>query len=153
MSDGPNIGQAGVLDGLEARLSRLTPGHARVWGTLAPGEMLRHLIDALQMALGERSVRMLDNILTRSVIKYGALHTSFPWPKGLPTMPEADPKKRGSRPGDFDADRQLVMALMRRLVEPGARYGKHPAFGELTRHEWLVWAYRHADHHFRQFAI
>ena len=31
------------------------------------------------------------------------------------------------------------------------RYAAHPIFGPLSRKEWGVWAFRHVDHHFRQF--
>ena len=29
----------------------------------------------------------------------------------------------------------------------------HPFFGALTREEWMIWGYRHTDHHLRQFAV
>jgi len=32
-------------------------------------------------------------------------------------------------------------------------FAPHPAFGPMTRREWMTWGYRHADHHFRQFGI
>jgi len=30
---------------------------------------------------------------------------------------------------------------------------KHPFFGALTPDEWMIWGYRHTDHHLRQFAL
>ena len=45
------------------------------------------------------------------------------------------------------------MALLRRFVAPGARYARHPTMGELTREEWMIWGWRHTDHHLRQFAL
>jgi hypothetical protein len=42
---------------------------------------------------------------------------------------------------------------MHRFVSPDSRYAAHPMFGPLTRREWMLWGYRHMDHHFRQFGI
>jgi hypothetical protein len=42
---------------------------------------------------------------------------------------------------------------MRRFVAPGSKLGAHPSLGPLTRDEWMVWGFRHTDHHLRQFAL
>ena len=89
----------------------------------------------------------------RTVFKYIALHTNFAWPKGVPTTPEVDPTRAGTRPVNFEEDRARTIALMQRFVEPGVRYRNHPAFGPLTRDEWMIWGWRHTDHHLRQFAL
>ena len=59
----------------------------------------------------------------------------------------------GTRPTEFEADRQRLIQLMRRFSAADAKYGTHPALGTLTRDEWLIWGYRHTDHHLRQFAL
>jgi hypothetical protein len=46
-----------------------------------------------------------------------------------------------------------VVALLRRFAAPEVRYATHPFFGPLTREEWMIWGYRHIDHHLRQFAV
>ncbi len=30
---------------------------------------------------------------------------------------------------------------------------RHPVFGLMTRAQWGRWAYRHMDHHLRQFGV
>ena len=40
-----------------------------------------------------------------------------------------------------------------RFAAGDARYAVHPFFGPLTKDEWLIWGYRHTDHHLRQFAL
>lgn len=138
---------------LMRRLERLQPGSPRQWGTLTSHEMLCHLGDSFGAALGERAASTRDTWLSRTVVKWIALHTSLPWPHGVATRPEVDPKKTGTPPGVFDADRQKVVALVQRFVSPNARYGRHPGFGEMTREEWLLWGYGHVDHHLRQFGL
>ena len=82
-----------------------------------------------------------------------ALHTSVAWPQGIKTRPEVEQGVGGTTPGDFDQDRARVVALLRRFATADASYGRHPGLGPLTREEWLIWGYRHTDHHLRQFAL
>ena len=82
-----------------------------------------------------------------------ALHTSMPWPKGVPTRPEVDQEHGGTTPGDFARDHLAVAELLRRFAPSDLSTARHPVFGTMTRAEWLVWGYRHVDHHLRQFGL
>jgi hypothetical protein len=141
------------VDELTRRLALLQPASPRQWGTLTPHEMLCHLGDSFAAVLGERAAAASDTWLTRTVIKWIALHTSLPWPQGVPTRPEVDPKKHGTPPGEFEADRTRVTQLLQRFVSPDARRTRHPGFGTMTPDEWLLWGYGHVDHHLRQFGL
>lgn len=140
-------------DELIARLDRLSPDSRRQWGTLTPSEMLCHLGDSFDAVLGDRSASSNDTLLSRTVVKWIALHTSLPWPQGAPTRPEVDPHRDGTKPQDFARDRAKVIASIRRFTAPGVTYGRHPGFGAMTRKEWLLWGYGHVDHHLRQFGV
>ena len=50
-----------------------------------------------------------------------------------------------------DETQQLLDKLAAR--KDAATWPDHPAFGSMTERDWGVLAYRHADHHFRQFGI
>jgi hypothetical protein len=140
------------VDALAERLARVTPDSRRVWGTMTPHEMLCHLADSFEGMLGERQVSPGDwSPLRRRVFTWIALHTPLPWPKGVDTRPEVNPRCDGTRPSDFERDRERVLRVMRRFVVPGTRYAPHPMFGEMTREEWMIWTFRHVDHHLRQF--
>lgn len=141
------------LDELVTRISRLEVDSPRKWGTMTPHEMLCHLADSFQAVLGEREVSSAESLLSRTLMKWVALHTSLPWPPGVPTRPEVDPKRSGTRPVEFERDRANVVELLRRFAQPDARYGRHPGFGLMTRDEWLLWGYGHVDHHLRQFGV
>ena len=119
---------------------------------MTPHEMLCHLGDSFEAVLGERDASRADTWLSRTVVKWIALHTSMPWPKGVPTRPEVDPKRLGTKPIEFERDRRRVVALIRRFVAPDAQFGRHPGFGAMSRTEWLLWGYAHVDHHLRQFS-
>lgn len=139
------------VDELTRRLTMLTADSTRRWGTMTSHQMVCHLSDAFLTVLGERAAASKETLLSRTVMKWIALHSKLPWPHGVPTMPEVDQKIGGTRPVEFERDRQQVLDLLERFVKPDTRYSKHPGFGAMTRDEWLLWGYGHVDHHLRQF--
>ena len=120
---------------------------------MTPHQMVCHLGDSFLAVLGERPASSKETWLSRTVVKWIALHTSLPWPHGVPTRPEVDQKIGGTKPVEFERDRQKVVDLIRRFVRPDTRYGRHPGFGAMTREEWMLWGYGHVDHHLRQFGV
>jgi hypothetical protein len=140
-------------EALIVRLQRLEPQTERRWGRLSAHEMLCHLADSFKGALGERPFVPAPSWFARAVIRRLALHTSLRWSKGFPTRPEFDPKRAGTKPESFEADRETTTIMIRRFAAPDACYGTHPLFGVMTRDEWLTWGARHADHHLRQFGL
>jgi hypothetical protein len=150
----PTLDSPGVLDTFERRLEALTPDTARRWGTLTAHEMICHLSDSFRGMLGDRSTSAAPaSAGQRQLMRFIALHTPLPWPKGIPTRPEVDPRRQGTKPAAFAADVADLRVLMRRFVAPGAVYASHPMFGALSRREWMLWGYRHLDHHLKQFGI
>ena len=103
---------------------------------MTPHEMLCHLADSFSAVLGDLRVSSNETWLSRTVVKWIALHTSLPWPHGVSTRPEVDPKRDGTKPVEFERDRKTVVDLIR-----------------MTRDEWLLWGYGHVDHHLRQFGL
>lgn len=149
-----SLADPGALESLVTRLGKLHPERPRAWGRMTPNEMLCHLADSFELALGERPFAPIDTWMKRTVVKYVALRTSYVWPQGIGTLPEVQQGAGGTWPADFERDRARLVDLMRRFAAPDAKHGnRHPGFGPMTREEWLIWGYRHTDHHLRQFAI
>ena len=149
-----SLDQPGMLAAFDARLARLTPDTPRVWGSMTANEMLCHLADSFRSMLGERSASKAPaSAPQRQLVRLVALHTPLPWPKGVPTRPEVNPHDKGTKPAVFESDRAAVRELMHRFARPDSVYSEHPMFGALSRREWMIWGYRHIDHHFRQFGI
>jgi hypothetical protein len=116
---------------------------------MTPHQMVCHLNDAYCMADGSRMPKPIDNLVSRTVIRWVALHTPMKWPPGAKTVPEADQEQGGTPPADWMRD---VAELQDHIVKFAARDGhRHPFFGPMSATEWNVWAFRHADHHLRQF--
>jgi len=144
-----------------SRMGNVRPGSARRWGKMTPHEMICHLSDSLRMVMGEKPCSPAPRnqrpapFLPRSFVKWFALEIPLPWPKGVPTRPEVDPLDGGTRPSAFDIDLRQLLALHDRFTRRPMdfKYAAHPIFGVMTESEWMRWAYLHADHHLRQFAL
>jgi hypothetical protein len=141
-----------VLSGLITRLSSLQPTAVRRWGTLSPAEMLCHLADASGSVLGHPGGPSVPNQPLR---KWLALYSFLPWPHGLRTPRSVDPRREGTRPGNFEADRGRAIAGLQALAmaAPNGFPASHRRFGRMTAKDWQHWAHRHTDHHFRQFGV
>jgi hypothetical protein len=132
------------------RLDRLKVDAGRRWGKMSAHQMVCHLRDSFEVALGERHASPATGVFQRTVMKWGALYFPVPWPKGVPTRPEIDQAAGGSSPREFSRDAAGLRGAMDRFVHAG-KWSPHPIFGEMKVEDWMRWGYLHMDHHLRQF--
>jgi Protein of unknown function (DUF1569) len=138
-----------VLAALITRLERVTAGSARRWGTMSVHQMLVHLGDGTESALARRPFATPTRP-ARRVLKVVALRLPLPWPHGIKTG--ADPASRPVAAEAFSADCERAVRSLRDLATLEGRLAdRHPIFGPMSRGDWQRWAFRHADHHLRQF--
>jgi hypothetical protein len=116
-----------------------------------PGEMLCYLGDAAAGVLG----RPPSDAPHRRLRKWVGLRSPLPWPRGARTAPRLDPRAGGTRPTDFEEDRRRAIEGLRKLAlaPDEALAGPHALFGRMTPGDWKRWAFRHTDHHLRQFGV
>jgi hypothetical protein len=138
-----------------ARLTQLRPDSQRQWGKMTPHQMMCHLTDSFVGMMGGKAVSAKDNFFSRSVMKWVALKSSLPWPHGVKTRPEMDQQIGGTPPQEFEADRQKLRQAIERFAATPRDFSfhPHPIFGAMTEEEWMIWGYKHCDHHLRQFGL
>ncbi len=135
------------------RLDRLRPNTPRQWGKMTPHQMVCHLRDSFRAVQGGAPARDISNLFTRTVVRFIALRMPMQWPHGARTVPELDyDLGGGTPPAEWEQD---VAELRDLIAQFGDRtsFMPHPIFGKLPQRDWMVWGYRHVDHHFRQFGI
>ena len=145
-----------ILESLVERLRRLRPETPRRWGTLTAGEMLCHLGDAHESVLGVRvPPGPAPSGRPRPFPKWLVLQTPFPLPRGVKTRPGVDPRIDGTRPGDFEHDRERAIRSLQGIATalPTTLAPHHSMFGPMTARDWYRWAYRHVNHHLSQFGL
>lgn len=143
-----------VLRSLIQRLNALNINSQRRWGTLTPHEMLCHLGDATDMVLGIRPRKNSVRIRRRLIVKLLGLWSPLRWPHGWPTNPSLDPRVDGTRPTDFPKDLARAIAGIEGIARAADGLdAAHGFFGSMSVLDWQRWAYRHTDHHLRQFGV
>jgi hypothetical protein len=149
------VADPAVLRSLIERLHALRPDSGRRWGTLTPHEMLCHLGDANSMVLRTRPRTRPVPDRRRPVIKCLVLWSPIRWPHGWPTNPMQDPRAGGTQPSVFAADLARVIGGLEGIAaaRAGALEPLHGTFGDMSLSDWQRWAYKHTDHHLRQFGL
>jgi hypothetical protein len=122
---------------------------------MTPHQAVCHLSDSFKSVTGGAKVEFAGSLLTRTFVKWLALRVPLKWPKGVPTRPEVDQEKGGTRPSEFARDVAELESLVEEFARDGRdfRVSRHPMFGEMSEGDWLRWAYLHMDHHLRQFGV
>ena len=142
--------QAADKQELLTRLSRLNADAPPQWGKMNCGQMLAHLADGMRMTLGDLPCKAKGGPLRYPPLKQLIIYW-LPWPQGAPTAPELI-----SRPSDgIEQETAAVRTLLERFAQSAGKpqWPEHPAFGKLSAKDWGVLAYRHIDHHLRQFGV
>lgn len=149
------VGDPVVLQSLVARLRALQPESPRRWGSLTPHEMLCHLGDATDMVLRTRPRKEALSPRARPFVKALGLWSPLRWPHGWRTNPMHDPKAGGTRPSVFVQDLVRAVAGLEGLAsaKPETLEPVHGFFGTMSIGDWQRWAYKHSDHHLRQFGL
>jgi hypothetical protein len=115
-------------------------------------EMICHLNDSFRVGMGEKYASPDTNLLKRTVVKWVALRTPLVWPQSVATRPELIQGNGGTPPSEWTRDCADLENLMAAFAARRS-YSLHPIFGAMSQEEWLIWGYRHVDHHLRQFGV
>ena len=132
------------------RLTQLNADAQPQWGKMNCAQMLAHLADGMRMTVGELPCKSKGGPLRYPPLKQLIIYW-LPWPPGAPTAPELISRA----PDGIEQETTAVQTLIERFAqsESKAQWPEHPAFGKLSAKDWGVLAYRHIDHHLRQFGV
>lgn len=137
------------------RLRTIRQDSKGLWGRMSPHQMICHLKDSFQMALGEKEVKSIGNFLHKTIVKWIVLSLPLPIPKNRPTLPEIDQEVDGTHPLRFEKDLEDLIKLIERFADQAdPLYATdHPIFGTMSVGQWSRWGYIHTHHHLQQFGV
>src|SRR5215213_10314372 len=137
-------------DAVINRINRLTPESQALWGEMNVSQMLCHCADSLRMATGEREVADKSSFVFRTIFKPLFIY-ALPMPKGAPTAKEINPMLDGTKPTDFEADRQALLSCIENMCSRQENYewSPHALFGKMSRRQWGFLVHKHIDHHLK----
>ena len=130
------------------RLKTLRPDSARKWGKMSVSQMLWHVNEAMEGALGRITSEPMRVPLPRVLLKFLVLNA--PWGKGAPTLKRWIPQ---SDRYDFALERdrccRLVDELAARPVDDV--WPDSPTLGRMSGREVSRLHAKHLNHHLTQF--
>lgn len=145
-----SIFEKDVQEEVKRRAKNLKPYSVRLWGKMSVEQMLWHCSAQLRMALGEIPIKpWFNKIISRIAVWTFGL--KIPWSNGLMTAKEM----KNDDPASFDVEMDNFLITFDRMIskKEDHKFSLHPIFGEMSRDEWGKIAYKHIDHHFRQFGV
>lgn len=134
---------------LATRINALQPDANAQWGRMNVYQMLKHCTLCEDMLQGKIKIkrvligRLIGGMLLKKVLKDDA-----PFGKNSPTSPLL---KTTDANGDIEAQKKEWISRLEEYAKYDDPGFVHPFFGPMTKEQVGLFAYKHADHHLRQF--
>jgi hypothetical protein len=145
--------QPDVTELLE-RIENLKPGQQRQWGKMNVAQMLAHCNVSMETAMGKSFMKPLFiGRLIGTLLKRRAL-SDKPFGKNSPT--DKTYVFTGQDDLNFEGEKIKLQQSVSQFFKGGSSectVHPHPFFGKLTSDEWGIFAWKHLDHHLRQFGV
>lgn len=122
------------------------------WGKMTVTEMLAHANMTNERILNWDG-KLRKATFRQKVSKFVGLRVLTKFPKNIKGAPIFDTKGKIDE-SEFEKEKQRFMDLLSEFPNTEKKLkAPHPLFGPLTKKEWGVVAYKHLDHHLRQFGV
>ncbi|MEM6631902.1 MAG: DUF1569 domain-containing protein [Bacteroidota bacterium] len=138
---------------LSKRISQIQPNSQAEWGKMNSFQMLRHCTENERMLLREKRFRRLfiGRLFGKLALKSN-LKDESPLGKNSPTHPDLVIKEQG----DVEKEKIRWMNLLEQYATKSRDSYEgfiHPFFGKMNHDQVGKFAYKHIDHHLRQFGV
>ena len=138
-------------DKLRARINLLNENSTAEWGKMNVYQMIKHCSLWEEMVLGNKTYkqvfigRIFGKMALRNVLK-----DEKPLKRNTPTIPDLIIKETN---GQIANEKMKWIALLEKYEHFTNDNFIHPFFGKMTREQIGYMAYKHNDHHLRQFGV
>jgi hypothetical protein len=135
-----------------ARIEKLENESKALWGEMNPTEMLAHCNSCNKQIFEENRTQSSTNI-KQHFLRILALYIAPNFTKGRISEERHDTKGKIDKL-EFQTQKDLFKVLINKFPQNTDTLTlTHPAFGNISTNEWGIAAYKHMDHHLRQFGI
>ena len=145
-----NLFDPAVKKDIIDRINKLTPQSQRQWGKMDVAQMLAHVQQPIEVALGKRQLKAHWLLKLIGPLIKSKLYNGQPYKRGLPT------DKSYIMTGtvkEFEKEKQARIKLIDNFHESTLIDGRHPVFGIFTKEQWSLATWKHLDHHLKQFGV
>jgi len=131
------------------RIKSLNENNQAEWGKMNVYQMLKHCTLADELYTGKKTYKraFLGLIIGKFVLKQ-LTKDDKPMRPNSPTAPQFIVKEQT---GDIEAEKLKWIAFIESYAKLPEGNFNHWFFGEMTREQIGILAYKHTDHHLRQF--
>jgi hypothetical protein len=148
-----NLLNPGDYDALLNRINTITSFSDRRWGKMEVNQMIIHLKDQFDIALGHMPAKVQGPVFFHTLLGRWLILYLLPWRKGKEKTPmEMDANLKGKVVTNFESDKHLLLMRMKEFIS-AASFSTHPFFGKLSRKDWGRLAWKHINHHLIQFGV
>ncbi|MCT4198826.1 DUF1569 domain-containing protein [Elizabethkingia anophelis] len=147
-----NLLKEEVSDSIIARVKNLSAVHKSEWGEMTASEMLLHCNSCNRQIL-EESRGDKKTTIKQYLLRVLALYIAPNFKKNIKGELTHVTKGKANA-SDFEELRNKFILLIG--IFPANDHPltlSHPAFGNISTNEWGIAAYKHMDHHLRQFGV
>lgn len=140
-----------VREALISRIGALNENNTAQWGKMNLYQMLKHCTAWDEWILGKQQVRYKQAFIGKIFGKIGLrrmIQDEKPLDKNVPTTPAFKIKEKG---GDIEGLKNTWAGLIQDYENYSNPDFIHDFFGKMTREQIGIMAYKHTDHHLRQF--
>lgn len=136
------------------RIEALRADSQRKFGEMSVEQMLKHLRNAMEVALGEKTLPDESKPIIRDILFILIARLITTWPGGKIKAPDY-----WSPPADYDFERERteLLGVLGRFLDTFEKspdkIGVHPILGPLTLKKWSQLMGVHIHHHMRQFGV
>ena len=132
------------------RLKTLGPDAAQRWGKMSVSQMLWHVNEAMEGALGRIQAEPMKVPLPRPLLKFLVLN--FPWGKGAPTLKRWVPQSDNY---DFASEQARCLRLVGELASKRLEdaWPDSPTLGRMRGSDVSRLHAKHLNHHLTQFGV
>ncbi|MBA4166888.1 MAG: DUF1569 domain-containing protein [Chitinophagaceae bacterium] len=135
-------------DELLRRINTLNEKSTAQWGKMTIYQMLKHCTLWEEMITGEKKFkRMLLGMIFGRMALNRMLRDDRPMPQNAPTVPGFAVRDDG----DIQTEKAKWINYAKRHLDFSNDSFVHPFFGRMSKGELGQLAYKHTDHHLRQF--
>lgn len=138
-----------IRDGLIKRINSLNGNSIALWGKMNIYQMLEHCIIWEEMASGKKKFkRSFSGRLFGKMALKDMIGNEKDLRHSMPTLPELKAKENSN---DLANQKQKWIELMEQNAHSPNPEFVHPFCGKMTIEQTGYLAYKHTDHHLRQF--
>ena len=133
------------------RINSLHETNTAQWGKMTLYQMLKHCTLCEEMYLGKKKYKrvFIGRFFGKMLLK-NAVKDNSPMKPGAPTIPDFVIKEKN---GDVASQKHRWINLIEEYAHVSEQNNDliHPFFGKMTDDQIGYHAYKHSDHHLRQF--